>query len=78
MGGPYVLYTEASKYRYGSNSSAVVQGAGLLGIYSCAWLRHRNHMENVFVVDTNEARLKLAEKFGVGNIESVLSDRETV
>ena len=50
--------------RYGYNSSAVVQGAGLLGIYAVAWLKHMVHMSQVFVVDKNEDRLRLAEAFG--------------
>jgi threonine dehydrogenase-like Zn-dependent dehydrogenase len=50
--------------RYGYNSSAVVQGAGLLGIYAVAWLKHMVHMSHVFVVDKNEDRLRLAEAFG--------------
>jgi len=37
--------------RYGSNNSAVVQGAGLLGIYAVAWLKKRVGMEHVFCLD---------------------------
>jgi len=50
--------------RYGSNSSAVVQGANLMGIYAVAWLRHRVGMESVFCFDTNLERLRVAEQFG--------------
>lgn len=50
--------------RYGHNSSALVQGAGLLGIYAAAWLKYQMHMQHVFVVDVNEERLALAERFG--------------
>lgn len=50
--------------RYGSNRSAVVQGAGLLGIYAVAWLRQRVGMESVFCFDVHRERLKTAERFG--------------
>lgn len=50
--------------RYGSNRSAVVQGAGLLGIYAVAWLRKRVGMETVFCLDVHPGRLKTAERFG--------------
>jgi len=50
--------------RFGSNRSAVVQGAGLLGIYAVAWLRKRLGMEQVFCLDGNPARLDTAKKFG--------------
>lgn len=50
--------------RYGSNQTAVVQGAGLLGIYAVAWLRWRVGMEVVFCLDQSEERLKTAEQFG--------------
>lgn len=50
--------------RYGSNSSAVVQGAGLLGIYAVAWLRKRVGMDKVFCLDVSPERLKTAARFG--------------
>jgi len=50
--------------RYGSNNSAVVQGAGLLGIYAVAWLKKRVGMDNVFCLDVSPERLKTAERFG--------------
>lgn len=50
--------------RFGSNNSAVVQGAGLLGIYAVAWLRKRVGMEKVFCFDVHPERLKTAERFG--------------
>eukprot|EP00930_Biecheleria_cincta_P046989 TRINITY_DN32500_c0_g1_i1.p1 TRINITY_DN32500_c0_g1~~TRINITY_DN32500_c0_g1_i1.p1 ORF type:complete len:401 (+),score=50.14 TRINITY_DN32500_c0_g1_i1:72-1274(+) len=50
--------------RYGSNRSAVVQGAGLLGIYAVAWLKKKVGMSNVFCLDVHEERLKTAEQFG--------------
>jgi len=50
--------------RYGSNSSAMVQGANLMGIYAVAWLRHRVGMESVFCTDKNPERLRIAEQFG--------------
>jgi threonine dehydrogenase-like Zn-dependent dehydrogenase len=42
---------------------AVIQGAGLLGIYGCALLRNRG-TRRVVVVDTELERLKLVEEFG--------------
>lgn len=50
--------------RYGANQSAIVQGAGLLGIYAVAWLRWRVGMEVVFCFDMSPERLKTAERFG--------------
>lgn len=50
--------------RFGSNNSAVVQGAGLLGIFAVAWLKKKVGMEKVFCFDTNYGRLKTAEGFG--------------
>merc|ERR1712224_876264 len=50
--------------RYGSNQSAVVQGAGLLGIYAVAWLKKRVGMESVFCFDVDPGRLETAERFG--------------
>jgi putative phosphonate catabolism associated alcohol dehydrogenase len=44
-------------------STAVIQGAGLLGIYGCALLRARG-VARVVVVDTEPARLALAARFG--------------
>lgn len=42
---------------------AVIQGAGMLGLYGCALLRARG-VERVIVVDTNADRLALVEAFG--------------
>lgn len=50
--------------RFGANNSAVVQGAGLLGIYAVAWLRYKVQMGLVFCLDTNQDRLDTAAKFG--------------
>merc|ERR1719197_2011082 len=50
--------------RFGSNNSAVVQGAGLLGIYAVAWLKKRVGMEKAFCLDVEPERLKTAERFG--------------
>lgn len=50
--------------RYGANQSAVVQGAGLLGIYAVAWLRRRVGMQTVFCLDVDPKRLATAELFG--------------
>lgn len=43
--------------------SALVQGGGLLGIYACAWLRHRG-VQNVFCTDLSPQRLELVAEFG--------------
>jgi putative phosphonate catabolism associated alcohol dehydrogenase len=42
---------------------ALVQGGGLLGIYACAWLRHRGVSE-VFCTDPSPQRLALVADFG--------------
>lgn len=41
----------------------LVQGAGLLGLYACAWLRHRGVGE-VRLADLDPQRLELAREFG--------------
>jgi putative phosphonate catabolism associated alcohol dehydrogenase len=41
----------------------LVQGSGLLGIYACAWLRHRGVGE-VFCTDLSSQRLALVAEFG--------------
>lgn len=71
--------------RYGSNKSAVVQGAGLLGIYAVAWLRHKVGMETVFCLDMHEQRLETARKFGAtpllvkpNDADSALQRREII
>lgn len=46
-----------------SCESALVQGGGLLGIYACAWLRHRGVPE-VFCTDLSPQRLALVAEFG--------------
>ena len=43
--------------------SALVQGGGLLGLYACAWLRHRGVRE-VFCTDLSPQRLALVADFG--------------
>jgi putative phosphonate catabolism associated alcohol dehydrogenase len=43
--------------------TAVIQGAGLLGLFGCSLLRERG-WQRVVVVDTNPARLELAPAFG--------------
>jgi threonine dehydrogenase-like Zn-dependent dehydrogenase len=42
---------------------ALVQGGGLLGIYACAWLKHRGVRE-VFCTDLSPQRLALVAEFG--------------
>ena len=42
---------------------AVIQGAGMLGLYGCALLRAKG-VERVIVVDTDSARLELVKQFG--------------
>jgi len=42
---------------------ALVQGGGLLGIYACAWLRHRGVRE-VICTDLSPQRLALVAEFG--------------
>jgi len=44
--------------------TALVQGAGLLGIYTCLVLTHLHHVKQVYCVDINPERLVIAEKFG--------------
>jgi len=60
--------------RYGTNNSAVIQGAGMLGVYAAAWCKTHLNMEHVFVIDPNEKRLETAVAFGAiplrGNVEA--------
>lgn len=55
---------------------AVIQGAGMLGLYGCALLRAKG-VGKVIVVDTDPARLELVEHFGgkpaLGTAGSLLS-----
>ncbi|HJP31265.1 MAG TPA: zinc-binding dehydrogenase [Candidatus Latescibacteria bacterium] len=46
-----------------SAASVLVQGAGLLGIYACAWLRDRG-VRTVFCTDPVPERRQLAQRFG--------------
>ena len=46
-----------------SGETAIVHGAGMLGIYAACYLQVKGYA-NVVVVDTNESRLKVAERFG--------------
>ncbi|MEE2657509.1 MAG: zinc-binding dehydrogenase [Candidatus Latescibacterota bacterium] len=56
--------------------NALVQGAGLLGLYTCALLRERG-LSRVFCVDPLPGRRKLAEHFGATPVDGTLpaSDR---
>ncbi|MCY4570357.1 MAG: zinc-binding dehydrogenase, partial [Candidatus Poribacteria bacterium] len=49
-----------------SGETAVVHGAGMLGIYATCYLREQGY-EGVVVVDTNESRLEIAERFGASH-----------
>ena len=46
-----------------SGETAVIHGAGMLGIYATCYLREQGY-EGVVVVDTNESRLEIARRFG--------------
>jgi putative phosphonate catabolism associated alcohol dehydrogenase len=46
-----------------SCESALVQGGGLLGLYACAWLRHRG-VGTVFCADLSPQRLAQVPEFG--------------
>lgn len=46
-----------------AGETAVIHGAGMLGIYAACYLREQAY-ENVAVVDTNESRLQTAKRFG--------------
>ena len=46
-----------------SGETAVIHGAGMLGIYAACYLRE-NGYEHVAVVDLNDARLETARRFG--------------
>ena len=43
--------------------TVVIQGAGLLGLYACAWLNERG-VNTIFCIDVNESRLSLVPQFG--------------
>jgi putative phosphonate catabolism associated alcohol dehydrogenase len=51
-----------------SATSVLVQGAGLLGIYACAWLHDRG-VEHVFCSDPIADRLALARRFGASTLD---------
>ena len=46
-----------------SGETAVVHGAGMLGIYAACYLQEKGY-EQIVVVDTNESRLEIAKRFG--------------
>ena len=46
-----------------SGETAVIHGAGMLGIYATCYL-HEKGYEGIVVVDTNERRLEIARRFG--------------
>ena len=46
-----------------SGETAVIHGAGMLGIYATCCLREKGY-ESVVVVDPNESRLEVAKRFG--------------
>ena len=46
-----------------AGETAVIHGAGMLGIYAACYLREKEY-ENVAIVDTNENRLRTAKHFG--------------
>lgn len=46
-----------------AGETAVVHGAGMLGIYAACYLREQGY-EYITVVDTNESRLEIAKRFG--------------
>ena len=48
--------------------AAVIQGAGLLGIYACALLKERG-VEHIFCIDINEKRLAQVARFGATPID---------
>jgi len=48
----------------GPNDKAVVQGGGLLGLYSAIWLREELGFKDVYLFDPHESRLELARQFG--------------
>jgi len=56
--------------------TALVQGIGLLGLYSCLVLAHLHNVKQIFCVDTNPERLKLAEKFGAIPLTGQKDDRK--
>ncbi len=53
----------ATEACWGGGGTAVVQGAGLLGLYGCVLLR-QNGWKRVLVVDLNPARLECVKAFG--------------
>ena len=53
----------AEKREENKNKTVLVQGAGLLGIYSCALFKEAGY-GNIYCCDVHPQRLKMAEKFG--------------
>jgi len=48
----------------GPRKTAIVQGAGLLGMYAIAWLKYELDFEHVWCIDRNPYRIPLTAKFG--------------
>jgi putative phosphonate catabolism associated alcohol dehydrogenase len=54
-------------------TSVLVQGAGLLGIYACAWLRDRG-VQHVFCADPLAERRQLARRFGAEPLDCLATE----
>jgi len=56
--------------------TALVQGAGLLGIYACLVLSHIFNVKKIFCVDVNPERLRLVQQFGGEPLSAAPEDYE--
>ncbi|CAB4001770.1 alcohol dehydrogenase [Paramuricea clavata] len=69
----------AEKREENKNKTVLVQGAGLLGVYSCALFKEAGYGK-IYCYDVHPERLKIAEKFGAvslngdKNEEQILKD----
>uniref|UniRef100_A0A6B2L8D9 alcohol dehydrogenase n=1 Tax=Arcella intermedia TaxID=1963864 RepID=A0A6B2L8D9_9EUKA len=56
--------------------TALVLGAGLLGLYTCIVLRHLFNVSKVFITDKNPEREQMATKFGAIPVPSLETDSQ--
>ncbi|XP_028410406.1 uncharacterized protein LOC114533030 [Dendronephthya gigantea] len=69
------LHNLEKKREANKKKSVLVQGAGLLGIFSCALFREAGY-EKIYCYDVHTERLKMAEKFGAVSLNGANQEEE--
>ena len=66
----------ARKIDYDKNDNVAILGAGLIGLTIALYLKKVIKLKNIFIVDRNEHKLKLAQEIGVKTLNSRSSNWE--